>query len=127
MVAEVARSLQGGINHPGRWQAARAVLSMTGTLTDAQLDAEVARRKDKFRRAGERAREAAEASADAAVAYVTAYRADHGVGPTWCELSKAMKWRGATRRISIEHLAKLGVLIFTQEPRSLAAASRPHK
>jgi hypothetical protein len=121
LVASIATDLVKPVGPPGsvRWQAARTVIAAGRGIADDLVDAEAQRRRAKHAVAAEEARRAAENSADAAVAYVAEYRATHGVGPTWYELTREMGWSHQTKGISIRHLQKLGHLTSTTANRSL--------
>jgi hypothetical protein len=60
--------------------------------------------------------------AERAAAYVAGVWARTGAGPTWTELGDALGWSPALRARIIRMLAREGVLSYSAEPRSLAAA-----
>ncbi len=69
------------------------------------------------------ARDTATRDAERAAAYVAGVWERTGTGPTWTELGDELGWPPALRARIIRLLAHEGVLSYSAEPRSLAAAA----
>ncbi len=69
------------------------------------------------------ARDTATRDAERAAAYVAGVWERTGAGPTWTELGDELGWSQALRARIIRLLANDGVLTYSTQPRSLAAAA----
>lgn len=70
------------------------------------------------------ARDTATRDAERATAYVADVWERTGAGPTWTEQGDELGWSPALRARIIRLLTHEGVLTYSTEPRSLAAAAR---